>query len=140
MIKRLTSGARAGSTCALTIAIVLTAAYAVGEEKEIPYFAMEYVEGLSFAEILESLGRRSPSELSGADIVRALGLTTDDATVQAKFGGSCGESKPTIRWQIPWRRSWSRKPPTLSMATTSVRSGRGPTWSPKSGWSASWPH
>lgn len=45
--------------------------HAVGEERGIPYFAMELVEGCSLAELLAHLRGRDPAELRGADLGRA---------------------------------------------------------------------
>ncbi|MCE9594349.1 MAG: serine/threonine-protein kinase [Planctomycetes bacterium] len=46
--------------------------YAVGEERGVPYFAMELVEGASLADVIEALKGRNPSELEGAAIGRVL--------------------------------------------------------------------
>jgi serine/threonine protein kinase len=45
--------------------------YAVGEERGVPYFAMELLEGCTLAEILEELRDVAPADLSGADMARA---------------------------------------------------------------------
>ncbi|PIE23325.1 MAG: hypothetical protein CSA62_07980 [Planctomycetota bacterium] len=46
--------------------------YSVGEEQGMPFFAMEYVEGRSLAEILLALRDQDPSKLSGEDLRKAL--------------------------------------------------------------------
>ncbi len=46
--------------------------YAVGEERGLPYFAMELVEGRSLADLLTDLAGRDPATLEGADLAAAL--------------------------------------------------------------------
>jgi serine/threonine protein kinase len=46
--------------------------YVVGEENGIPYFAMQRIEGLSLAEILEVLESRAPDELAGRDLAEVI--------------------------------------------------------------------
>jgi serine/threonine protein kinase/tetratricopeptide (TPR) repeat protein len=46
--------------------------YTVGEEKGIPFFAMERVEGKSLSELLEPLKGRDPSKLTGRDMAFAI--------------------------------------------------------------------
>jgi serine/threonine protein kinase len=46
--------------------------YVVGEENGIPYFAMQRIEGLSLAEILEAFDGRSPEELTGRDLAEVI--------------------------------------------------------------------
>jgi hypothetical protein len=46
--------------------------YSVGEERGIPYFAMEWVDGLSLADVLRQLKGRSLESLQGLDLARLL--------------------------------------------------------------------
>ncbi len=46
--------------------------YVVGDEAGLPYFAMEWVEGGTLAEILRALEGRAPERLKAADLARAL--------------------------------------------------------------------
>jgi len=46
--------------------------HTVGEERGIPYFAMELVDGLSFGDVLEKLAARAPDSLVGADLLDTL--------------------------------------------------------------------
>lgn len=48
----------------------IASVYTVGDERGIPYFAMEYVDGLSLAEIVARLHEREPAELFGLDLAR----------------------------------------------------------------------
>lgn len=57
--------------------------YAVGEERGLPYFAMEHVEGCSLAQALEALASRSPEQIDGRDLLDAIVRTTQgDAAPQ----------------------------------------------------------
>ncbi|MCK6448491.1 MAG: serine/threonine-protein kinase [Planctomycetes bacterium] len=46
--------------------------FAVGEERGLPYFAMELVDGCSLGDVLAMLGGREPGSLSGKDLADAL--------------------------------------------------------------------
>jgi len=46
--------------------------YTFGDQDGIPYFAMEYVEGRSLAEVLRGLRGRVPATLDGRDLLRAV--------------------------------------------------------------------
>lgn len=46
--------------------------HAVGEERGTPFFAMEYVEGCSVAEVISRLKDRDPADLAGSDAARAI--------------------------------------------------------------------
>lgn len=46
--------------------------FTVGEENGVPFFAMELVQGVSLADVLEDLQQRRPSELTGADLESAV--------------------------------------------------------------------
>ncbi|MFO0981708.1 MAG: SUMF1/EgtB/PvdO family nonheme iron enzyme, partial [Planctomycetota bacterium] len=46
--------------------------YSFGEQQGIPYFAMEWIDGASAAELLRGLGDRSPRDLDGLDLARLL--------------------------------------------------------------------
>jgi serine/threonine protein kinase len=46
--------------------------YAFGTEGDLPYFAMEHVDGASLADVLARLRGRDPAKLSGADFEQAL--------------------------------------------------------------------
>jgi serine/threonine protein kinase/tetratricopeptide (TPR) repeat protein len=51
----------------------IVAIHAVGEERGIPYLAMEYVRGVSLDRIVQRLEHRAPRELTGADLRAVLG-------------------------------------------------------------------
>ena len=57
--------------------------YTVGEERGIPYFAMERVDGCSLADVLEHLQHESPANLTGAAFDRAIAARTKDPEVRA---------------------------------------------------------
>ena len=42
--------------------------YSVGEERGVPYFAMEHVAGATLAEVIEALAGREPSALAASDL------------------------------------------------------------------------
>lgn len=46
--------------------------HTVGEERGVPYFAMELVHGLSLGDVLEKFSGRSPASLAGADLLDVL--------------------------------------------------------------------
>lgn len=50
----------------------IVAIHSVGEERSIPYFAMEAVEGASLAELLRELAGRTPQSLTGRDLFDTL--------------------------------------------------------------------
>lgn len=50
--------------------------HTVGEEKGIPYFAMERVVGCTLAEAIEHLRERDPATLDGSDLARAIAACT----------------------------------------------------------------
>lgn len=50
--------------------------YAVGEERGLPYFAMELVEGCTLAEVLDELRGSEPAALGGADLALAVSRRT----------------------------------------------------------------
>ncbi len=64
--------------------------FSVGEDAGVPYFAMEFIEGCTLADVLEDLAGADPSTLSGADIAAAVGrragwAADDLQLVQAEF-------------------------------------------------------
>jgi serine/threonine protein kinase len=63
--------------------------FTVGEEAGIPFFAMELVQGLSLADVLEALQARRPAELSGADLERLVRARGGDLASSAS--GSRGK-------------------------------------------------
>jgi serine/threonine protein kinase len=52
--------------------------YAVGSDEGVPYFAMELVRGASLADVLTHLQGRSPKDLTGADLDRAVAACLGD--------------------------------------------------------------
>ncbi|MBI1379493.1 MAG: protein kinase [Planctomycetaceae bacterium] len=52
----------------------IVAIHTVGEERSIPYFAMEAVNGASLAEVLRELSGRAPKNLTGGDLFDALSV------------------------------------------------------------------
>jgi serine/threonine protein kinase len=67
--------------------------HAVGEESNIPFFAMEYIKGCSLADILIALRDQAIGDLSGRDIARVLGHSDmSTAAGAATFGGSWVET------------------------------------------------
>ncbi|MCE9592723.1 MAG: serine/threonine-protein kinase [Planctomycetes bacterium] len=66
--------------------------YAVGEERGIPFFAMELVEGVTLAQCLVELAARAPSDVSGADL----------AGVVARRTGAPCVIEPGSIFERPW--------------------------------------
>ncbi len=66
--------------------------YAVGEERGLPYFAMELVEGCTLAEALATLSGRDPGGLGGQDLARAIAARTG--------------TEPDPSPDSPFARSW----------------------------------
>ncbi|MEQ8768162.1 MAG: protein kinase, partial [Planctomycetota bacterium] len=68
--------------------------YAVGEERGLPFFAMELVSGATLAELLSDLQHRLPSELSGCDLADALAkrLGREEARPGDLFSGDWTET------------------------------------------------
>ena len=67
--------------------------YTVGEERGIPYFAMERIAGGSLADVIEHLQNEPAANLTGADFDRALAAHTHDARPTAPTAIFAG------RWQ-----------------------------------------
>lgn len=59
--------------------------FGFGEDHGVPWFAMEYVDGVSLAEVLQGGQGKVPRELTGADFAQAVGAT--DTTLEL-FAGS----------------------------------------------------
>jgi eukaryotic-like serine/threonine-protein kinase len=66
--------------------------YAVGEERGIPFFAMELVEGATLAQCLTELATRAPTSVSGADLA---------AIVERRTGAPC-VIEPGSIFERPW--------------------------------------
>jgi serine/threonine protein kinase len=80
--------------------------YSVGEEQDIPYFAMEYVRGRSLGDVLRTLRDRDPASLTGSDLRAALGgdpaeLGTDSGTTRRRsFEGSWADACVALMTQV----------------------------------------
>jgi serine/threonine protein kinase len=61
--------------------------HTVGEDGQVPYFAMEHVHGKTLAEIITALKGRDPATLTGADLRDVLGAR-GDGPVEPLFAGS----------------------------------------------------
>ncbi len=75
--------------------------YAAGEEKGVPYFAMELVLGCSLAEAIAALAERAPESLAGSDLLRVVrerAGATDDA--------ARGDSRSASSLPAPFARGW----------------------------------
>jgi serine/threonine protein kinase/tetratricopeptide (TPR) repeat protein len=46
--------------------------HTVGEERGVPFYAMEYVDGPSLSALLQQLATRAPAEVRGADVLQAV--------------------------------------------------------------------
>ncbi|MCC7015148.1 MAG: serine/threonine protein kinase [Planctomycetes bacterium] len=55
--------------------------YVVGEERGLPYFAMEFVHGLTLADVLSCVAGRAPEALSGSDLRAALQTRLKDTPI-----------------------------------------------------------
>lgn len=62
--------------------------YTVGDERGLPYFAMELVEGASLADVLAKVQEREPAELDGSDVTAALPPARDGESTGAIFDGA----------------------------------------------------
>lgn len=62
--------------------------YTVGDERGLPYFAMELVEGASLADVVARVQGREPAELVGADVTAALPPARDGEATGAIFDGT----------------------------------------------------
>ncbi len=79
--------------------------FAGGEDNGIPYYAMERVRGASLEEVLASLAGRDPSQLSGADLRRAVEQLV--AAREAPRKASRGESRHSGAGELLFAGSWS---------------------------------
>ncbi len=71
-----------------------------GEDQGIPYYAMEFVEGLSLAEAIQSLGDEPPSKLDGKCLLPMLEKSPPKGT-----GSSSGNNKTRLTDEFA-RLSW----------------------------------
>ncbi|MCC7014806.1 MAG: protein kinase [Planctomycetes bacterium] len=74
-----------------------------GEERGVPYFAMEYVLGASLGEVLDALRAEEPARLEGARILDALLARTGEARpelVPPLFAGSWADACVRIAREI----------------------------------------
>ena len=62
--------------------------YSFGEERGIPWFAMERIRGCSLAFVIESAKGRAPHQLTGADFAACLGEPIGDGPGARLFTGS----------------------------------------------------
>ncbi|MFK7742962.1 MAG: tetratricopeptide repeat protein [Planctomycetota bacterium] len=87
--------------------------FTVGEDSELPYYAMEFVEGPSLAELLKSFQAREPSSLRGTDLKWAV---RDSAAAgrpsDAPSGSSTGSSTASRR---PFEQTWTSTAVDLAM-------------------------
>ncbi|MBK6940040.1 MAG: serine/threonine protein kinase [Planctomycetes bacterium] len=68
--------------------------HVVGEEKGLPYYAMDVVQGCSLAQVIDQFKDRDPAELTGADFVGAIAaaaLIPSEQVVPSAFGHSWTE-------------------------------------------------
>jgi serine/threonine protein kinase len=70
--------------------------YSFGEERGIPWFAMERIRGCSLADVIASALGRSPQDLSGADLASKLPEAVGDGHGAQLFAGSWIEAALTI--------------------------------------------
>ncbi len=76
----------------------IAAIYVCGEEGELPYFAMEYVEGASLADVIADLAGRSPQTLRGEDLRACLRARAPKAS----------ESRASDLFEGDWTRACAR--------------------------------
>lgn len=76
---------------------------AVGQDRQIPYFAMEWLEGATLFELLRCFEGRRVTELEGADLWRAVTRLADEA---AQFSGEQPESTPITQLPDLFQGSW----------------------------------
>src|SRR5262249_55150707 len=61
--------------------------YAFGEAGDLPYYAMEYVDGASLEDVLDALRGKDPARLTSADfeeaLARATGIASEPAVARA---------------------------------------------------------
>ncbi len=62
--------------------------FTVGEAEGLPYFAMEYIEGCTLGDVLDELGDRAPTKLTGGHMSRIIGdlAPRDSSSRQASWG------------------------------------------------------
>lgn len=74
--------------------------HSVGEDKGIPFFAMEHVPGTTLAEVLAALNGQSPEELTARDLARAI---EERASGRARGGAATPlESESAASFQGTW--------------------------------------
>ena len=76
----------------------IAAVYTVGEERGLPYFAMEHIVGCSLAEVISALEGRDPARLSGADLQETV----------AEYSAARSQHADPLVHGSPFVGSWSR--------------------------------
>jgi len=83
--------------------------HVVGSEDEMPYYAMEYVPGCTLAEALSQLSGRTPAELTGADLWRAVRARTRSADAPpTEPEGMQDEERPSSLFAGSWEEACLR--------------------------------
>ena len=77
----------------------IAAIYTVGEEEEIPFFAMERVAGRSLAGVLDAVAGRAPESLDGRDMGRAVGAEGKELDAPI-FAGTWVEACLSVALQV----------------------------------------
>ncbi len=70
--------------------------YSAGEEGDLPFFAMEYVEGCALSEVLAHLGRSRPGELTAAALSGAIAALSPPAEIPSE--GALGQRRFASTW------------------------------------------
>ncbi|MFO0983351.1 MAG: serine/threonine-protein kinase [Planctomycetota bacterium] len=65
--------------------------YTVGEDQGVPYFAMEWVDGVTLDHALNELGSKAPERLVAADFARAVGACEPWPAARASWVELCGD-------------------------------------------------
>jgi serine/threonine protein kinase len=81
--------------------------FAFGEEGDVPYYAMEYVDGADLGEVLGRLAGRAPAQLTGEDFETALREAVNErARATAEAGAAGDEAPPPVSFGGAARQPW----------------------------------
>lgn len=80
--------------------------HTVGEERGVPFYAMEYVDGPSLSQLLQQIGGKAPADVRGADVACAVRGNEPAGEDRSPSPSSSSSSSTTRRaFEQPWTQT-----------------------------------